>query len=413
MRTKSYIQIRTLLILTILFFVIGFVAQINTDEQNQTVLSNHYRYSEDDDDYPEFGITGKTEATVGAQPWMVALVDEGVDAYDGTFCGGTLITPEWALTAAHCIEDMRAAEVEVIVGRHQLSSGKGERLDVTHLIMHPEYSDFHDIALIHLAAPATAGQPIPLVTNATEYLDDAATVARVTGWGMIPEKGEEFYPDNLHGVNVPITTDAQCKATYGRDVDNTVICAGLESGGADACDGDSGGPLVVPHGNAWAVAGVTSWGDGCGLPGSYGVYTRVASYASWINGYLSGETPLPEQDSYPISYSEGEWDEEDEWHEAYYADEELISSEETDQGFVDIYSLGQYDDEMAAFLEEIAKEYADEIIDLGEIELLIEDWSDQEGAYFVGTMIVEDEVIEISSDISIQAVVEAARKYLP
>ncbi len=382
MQTKSYIPTRILLALGILFLIVGFAAQINTTETN----SIHFRHGGDGDDF-EYGTTGKTEATQGEQPWMVALVDDGIDAYDGTFCGGTLIAPQWVLTAAHCIEDMRAAEVDVVVGRYQLTSNQGERIDVTHLIMHPDYNEFHDIALIHLATPATAGQPIPLVTNANEYLDDASTEARVTGWGMIPEKGEEFYPDKLHGVSVPITTDAQCKTTYGRDVDSTVICAGLESGGADSCDGDSGGPLVVPDGNNWALAGVVSWGDGCGLPGGYGVYTRVTSYEAWIQGYLTGSTAMPEQDSYPIANGEDDWGD-DEWDEAYYADEELITSDETNEGFVDIYSLGDYDDEMTTFVEEIANEYASDVVSLGETKLLIEDWSDEEGPYFVGTMVL-------------------------
>ncbi|MBC8505843.1 MAG: serine protease [Anaerolineales bacterium] len=407
MQTKTYIPTRILLILSVLFLIIGFAAQISTPESNTI----QFRHGGDDDDYFEYGVTGKTEATPGAQPWMVALVDDGLDAYDGTFCGGTLIAPQWVLTAAHCIEDMRAAEMDVIIGRHQLSSSQGERIDVTHLIMHPDYYEFHDIALIHLAAPATVGQPIPLVTNANEYLDDASTDARVTGWGLIPEKGEEFYPDNLYGVSIPIVTDEQCKATYGGDVDSTVICAGLESGGADSCDGDSGGPLVVPNGNSWALAGVVSWGDGCGLPGGYGVYTRVVSYESWINGYLTGSTALPEQDSYPIANSDDEWDDE-EWEDEYYADESLIDTFETEEGFVDIYSLGEYDEKMAAFLEEIANEYASEVVSLGEIELLIEDWSDEEGAYFAGTMVVNNEVIEVSSDINLEAVVDAAREYL-
>jgi len=413
MNTKTNTQSRFLLILSILILIMGITAQITSTVRDNTTPSNLYRQGRENDEYPEYGVTGKTEATPGAQPWMVALVDDGIGAYDGTFCGGTLIASQWVLTAAHCIEDMRAAEVDVVVGRHQLSSSQGERIDVTHLIMHPDYYEFHDIALIHLAAPATAGQPIPMVTNATEYLDDASTAARVTGWGLIPEKGAEFYPDNLSGVNLPIITDAECKATYGRDVDSTVICAGLEAGGVDACDGDSGGPLVVPDGSSWALAGVVSWGDGCGLAGGYGVYTRVASYESWINGYLSGDTSLPEQDSYPITDGDDTWDDEEWDDEEYYADEELIDTDETDEGFVDIYSLGEYDEEMAAFFDEIANEYASEVTSVGETELLIEDWSDEEGPYFIGTMVVNDEVIEISSDISVEAVVAADRDYLP
>ncbi len=412
MRTKAEISSRLLFALSIAVLILGVAAQRAFPAQDTAAYSDLYRQAREDDEYPEYGVTGKTEAARGAQPWMVALVDSGTDAYNGAFCGATLIAPQWVLTAAHCIEDLRAAEVDVVVGRHQLSSDQGERLEVTHLIMHPKYADFHDIALIHLASPATVGQPVPMVTSTTEYLDDAPAVARVTGWGLIPEKGDEFFPDTLYGVDLPIIADALCEATYGSDVDSTVICAGLEEGGVDACDGDSGGPLVVPDGNGWALAGVVSWGDGCGLAGGYGVYTRVAYYEPWITGYLSGDTPLPEQDSYPITDNDDLWDDEA-WEDEYYADEELIYTHETDEGFVDIYSLGEYDEEMASFLEEIANEYASQIVTLGGTELLIEDLSDEHGPYFIGTMVVNDEVIEVSSDISIEAVIEAAEGYLP
>jgi hypothetical protein len=416
MQIKTNNRSRILLFLSLL--IIGIAAVITFSLVHNTPHADLFRQGRGDDEFPEYGVTGKTEATPGEQPWMVALVEEGFDAYEGTFCGGTLIAPQWILTAAHCIEDMRAAEVDAVVGRHKLSTNQGERIDATHLIMHPDYDEFHDIALIHLETPATAGQTIPIVTAATEYLDDAPTEARVTGWGLVPELGLEFFPDNLYGVNLPITSDAECKATYGRDVDSTVICAGLIGGGADACDGDSGGPLIVPDGDGWAVAGVVSWGDACGMEGGYGVYTRVAWYDTWINGYLSGDTSLPEQDSYPITDDSDVWEDEswgdwDDWEEEYYADEVLIYSDETAEGFIDIYSLGKYDDAMEAFLDEIANEYAIEIITLGDTELLIEDWSDDEGPYFIGTMVVDNEVIEISSDISIEAVVNAAREFLP
>ncbi len=373
----------------------------------------------DDESMDHYGITGKTEEPVGAQPWTVALVEDGYDAKESQFCGGTLIAPQWVLTAAHCIEDTEAGETNVVIGRHQLSSNQGERIDVDRLIPHPQYGMFHDIALIHLARPATTGQVIDLVTAVNEQLDDAPTTAHIAGWGLIPERGEEFYPDGLHGVDMPIVTQAKCEAAYGDDVDSTVLCAGLEQGGADSCSGDSGGPLVVPNGGDWALAGVVSWGEGCGLPGKYGVYTRVASYDSWIAGYLNGNgggdevTAVPSQDAendnswvgwFSDLFSDDEYVADDaEWgDDEYGVDETAVNGSE-------IYNLGTFDGLVASMAVD---DVDSKMVTVNGTEMLLEDWSDEYGAYFVGLLNVNGELLEIRSEISPSAVMDAARDLL-
>ncbi|RNA21372.1 Serine ase stubble [Brachionus plicatilis] len=57
------------------------------------------------------------------------------------------------------------------------------------------------------------------------------------------------------------------------------ICAGEDGQGKDTCQGDSGGPLVVKSQDRWQLAGLTSWGYGCG---DDGVYTRTSHYYDWI-----------------------------------------------------------------------------------------------------------------------------------
>jgi uncharacterized repeat protein (TIGR01451 family) len=243
-------------------------------------------------------IIGGEEAAPGAWPWMVALWNNSTDRWYG--CGGSLISREWVLTAAHCItNDGRtsvtpASSLSVVAGRHDLTTNTGQRIQVSEVIYHPGYNlasfSDADIALLRLAEPVTlAGsvQPVKLATQGDGARFAAGVVATVTGWGTRTSGAQDF-PDALHQVEVPIVDFATCQARYedailGR-VTGNMLCAGVPEGGKDSCQGDSGGPLVVPDGaNGWLQAGVVSWGNLCALPTWPGVYTRVANFTGWVD----------------------------------------------------------------------------------------------------------------------------------
>lgn len=241
-------------------------------------------------------IVGGREAEPGEWPWQVALINAGGHPYDDQYCGGSLISPDWVITAAHCADDAAPEDIQVLAGIHNLVTADPgfARLDVADIIIHPDYGDVNqydsDIALLKLATPAPlrlpsgAALPIANVALVTENVGALVGVqATVTGWGNRQPGGGD-YPAALHEVEVPIISNADCRAAYGDSITSAMLCAGLPEGGKDSCQGDSGGPLVVFSStrSRWELAGIVSWGNGCALPGVPGVYTRVSTFAHWI-----------------------------------------------------------------------------------------------------------------------------------
>jgi secreted trypsin-like serine protease len=240
-------------------------------------------------------IVGGEPATPGEFPWQVALLDSAVaNNFQAQYCGGALIGARWVVTAAHCVFDRRVelpSRVDILVGTTSLGSG-GTRVGIDTIVVHPRYNERtseNDIALLRLVEPVDS-EVLPIVTRAQETaLTAAGTLATAIGWGDTLVAGDR-YPVDLRKVGLPIVTNRVCNGprSYGGQVKAKMLCAGFAAGGKDSCQGDSGGPLVVADGNGGvALAGITSWGARCAAPNKYGVYTRVARFATWIEKVLA------------------------------------------------------------------------------------------------------------------------------
>ncbi|KAF2899492.1 hypothetical protein ILUMI_06683 [Ignelater luminosus] len=231
----------------------------------------------------DFGgrLVGGKDAEIEDHPYQLSIEFGNVH-----FCGASLIRPKVAVTAAHCLEEVGGDNtyLSVRAGSSLVHEG-GQVANILEIYDHPKFdTDIgdYDVSVILLDQSFVLGagvQTIPLQPVNEEI--PTGTVATVTGWGTLHEKGP--YPDKLQQVQVAKIEFSKCVELYShhnRTVADTMVCFGFIKGGKDTCEGDSGGPLVI---NGMLV-GLVSWGLGCAQPNQPGLYTKISHPE--INSYI-------------------------------------------------------------------------------------------------------------------------------
>lgn len=229
-------------------------------------------------------------------PWLVGLDVIGNSSYD---CAGNIINNLYVLTAAHCLFNpdtllqIPTSDIMVGIADHDQFSTDDDVEGVTRRVVVQEvtiFSNFSvvnvdfDIALLKLQEPLdlTIREVGPICLPESDDQTYGGVQGTVVGWGTTGEN--ENQADILREVRLPILEAATCEMMMVDffDITETMICAGAEEGGKDACDGDSGGPLSVVEEERYVLVGLAAFGEGCARPGIPGVYSRVSKFLDWI-----------------------------------------------------------------------------------------------------------------------------------
>jgi len=268
-------------------------------------------------------VIGGWRTSISAWPSFATLRLQFPDRVEH-MCGGTVIAPEWVLTAGHCLfnrsaqlkierigerfEDVYSRGVlQIVIGVDDLAAAGPENVyEVADAVLREDYhgtprTDGNDIALVRLARPWTG--PVARLSLSPDTDPKPDTSMQLAGFGNTYEDNTarpvaSKFTDReqitvyssqqaLVETSVPLVSTQLCSSAYkGAAIGEGQLCAGYDQGGRDSCQGDSGGPLVARDKNGCPYqAGTVSWGEGCGRERKYGVYSRLSHYAPWLRAH--------------------------------------------------------------------------------------------------------------------------------
>jgi secreted trypsin-like serine protease len=181
-------------------------------------------------------IVGGQNTTILKVPYQVLFQKS-----DSQWCGGSIISKSYILSAAHCFEESTdPSNYTVRVGSSYSNCG-GEILPVDKIVIHPNYNNTllnNDFALIRLKNPikkfTSEVNKIALASAGISL--KAGTLAKASGWGQL-DKNNTDLPTRIQDVNLPLASFKSCRLKFGSQLTRNMLCAASNSGTKGICQG--------------------------------------------------------------------------------------------------------------------------------------------------------------------------------
>jgi len=236
------------------------------------------------------------EAAPSPIPWQVS-VRQGQSGW-GHFCGGTILDAKTVMCAAHCFtKDQSMSGYYIAAGMTDRKDNNAQKIEIANGVWNaamPYVGNNNDFIILKLKSALTFNDKVgaACLPEPSHAPDATGQTCFVSGWGTL-QSGASGLPDDLQWVAVPTVTNAQCNQAY-NGITDSMICAGLPTGGKDSCQGDSGGPFICRNDDGKAVlTGVVSFGIGCALADYPGVYARTTAVLQWVKDNMEGGNGSP------------------------------------------------------------------------------------------------------------------------
>uniref|UniRef100_A0A1B6C3N6 Peptidase S1 domain-containing protein n=1 Tax=Clastoptera arizonana TaxID=38151 RepID=A0A1B6C3N6_9HEMI len=232
-------------------------------------------------------------ASPGQIPYQVAM--DIVNGDRNQFCGGSLITSSYIVTAAHCV--YKCDQLTVLIGATDLSNATHpanqvmQTMNGTSVITHPAFTTdnfYYDIAVVKLQKPVTLSDTVGVIRLPTQPSSISGAINRfiASGWGKTSDVSDPVNKD-LSYITVPYLDTALCQYWFWENaayqIVETQMCTDTEYAQA-TCRGDSGGPVAVRNiDGTFNLVGVISLGvESCEELGVPNIHTDVYENLDFI-----------------------------------------------------------------------------------------------------------------------------------
>lgn len=223
--------------------------------------------------------------------WM-ALIWQVKHGSMRPICGGVHISQGYIATAAHCQIQLLPSSYRVTIGM-RTATKETKKHTISRVFPHPNFRQLgtqealNDVTIVELYNAGNIKSAV-LPWNDDPEVPRTGEAVTTAGFGYISHQWPALpTPNHLLRVDVPVVSRTRCNELYTRVDGKLHMCAGYEEGGCDSCQSDSGGPLryvkLESDGTRRAIlVGIVSFGSGCAQAKRPGVYTRVSTFADWM-----------------------------------------------------------------------------------------------------------------------------------